>query len=67
MENNMTASNLRSAYGGESQAYMRYRQWGNHAENEGFSNVARLFEVDQMYPSFKAVAELQNELRPKRP
>ena len=43
MENNMTASNLRSAYGGESQAHMRYKVWGKKAKEEGYSNVARLF------------------------
>ncbi len=112
MENNITASNLRSAYGGESQAYMRYRFWGDHAANEGFPKVAKLFEaiayaekvhafnhfevledvegdflvaamagfgvagtsenlknaiagekfeIEEMYPAFKAVAKLQKE------
>ena len=41
--NNMTAANLRSAFGGESQAHMRYRIWGDKAEKEGFKNVKRLF------------------------
>lgn len=110
--NAMTAENLRSAFGGESQAHMRYRIWGNKATKEGFSNVGRLFratsaaeevhatlhfnalreiegdfsvtsgggfgsgstsenlqkaingelfEVEQMYPGYIAVAELQNE------
>lgn len=45
MENNMTASNLRSAHAGESMAYMRYRVWGEHAKKEGFPNVGRLFEA----------------------
>jgi len=39
----MTAANLRSAYGGESMAHMRYQIWGDKAEKEGFPNVARLF------------------------
>ncbi|KPU27242.1 Rubrerythrin-2 [Caloranaerobacter sp. TR13] len=43
--NAMTASNLRSAYGGESQAHMRYKVWAAKAEEEGFSNVARLFRA----------------------
>ena len=30
--NAMTSDNLRSAFGGESQAHMRYRIWGNEAE-----------------------------------
>lgn len=110
--NAMTADNLRAAYGGESQAHMRYRIWGAKAEQEGFPTVARLFmatsdaeevhatlhfkalkdekgdyavtsmggfglastsenlqgaidgemfEVEQMYPAYIAVAELQNE------
>lgn len=41
----MTAANLRSAYGGESMAYMRYEAWGAKAEGDGFPNVARLFRA----------------------
>jgi rubrerythrin len=41
--NEMTAANLRSAYGGESQANMRYKVWGAQAREEGFPNIARLF------------------------
>jgi len=110
--NAMTQDNLRSAFGGESQAHMRYNIWGPIAAKEGFPNVARLFaatsaaeqvhatlhfkalkdiegdfavtsgggfgigntsenlqgaingetfEVEQMYPAYIAVAELQNE------
>lgn len=112
MENNITAANLRSAHGGESMAYQRYRVWGERARSDGFPNVGRLFdaiayaervhaanhfgqlkdvagdfnvnamagfglgstsenlqgaiagenyEIEQMYPAFMAVAELQNE------
>ena len=94
----MTASNLRSAFAGESQAHMRYLIFADKAEQEGFPNVARLFkaiayaeqvhatshfkvlkdlgqtadnlgaaiggetyEVEEMYPAFVAVAELQGE------
>lgn len=108
----MTAANLRSAYGGESMAHMRYKIWGEKAAKDGFANVARLFqaisraeqahatghfkamgavggaflvaagagfglsttsdnlqgaidgenfEVQEMYPTYKAVAELQGE------
>ena len=39
----MTAANLRNAYGGESMAHMRYMTWGDKAAEEGFPNVARLF------------------------
>lgn len=41
----MTQENLRSAFGGESQAHMRYRIWAQTAEKEGFPNVARLFNA----------------------
>src|SRR5687767_6882986 len=41
--NDMTATNLRSAFGGESQANMRYRIWGEKAKKDGFPTVARLF------------------------
>lgn len=108
----MTQANLRSAFGGESQAHMRYRIWGDIAAKEGFPNVKRLFmatsdaeqvhatlhfkalkdcagdfdvcsgggfgigstaqnlqgaingethEVEEMYPAFLAVAEMQGE------
>lgn len=41
----ITASNLRNAHGGESMAFMRYRIWADRAEQEGRSNVARLFRA----------------------
>lgn len=94
----MTKKFLGDAFAGESQAHMRYLIFASKAREEGFENVARLFEaigfaelvharnhlqalglvntsaenlqkaidgetyeVEEMYPSFKAVAELQNE------
>jgi len=45
VQNDMTADFLRSAYGGESMAHMRYLIWGNMAGKEGFANVKRLFEA----------------------
>ena len=39
----MTEMNLMSAFGGESQARNRYDIYAEHAEREGFPNVARLF------------------------
>lgn len=42
--NAMTQANLQSAFGGESQAHMRYRIWGDAAKKEGFENVKRLFD-----------------------
>ena len=41
--NAMTQSNLRSAFGGESMAHMRYRIWGEQATKDGFPTVGRLF------------------------
>ena len=110
--NPMTSSNLKSAFGGESMAHMRYLIWGESAKKEKFINVANLFkavayaehvhaanhfrelkkeigeasvtagagfgmtttsenlqgaidgenyEVDQMYPAFISVANMQEE------
>lgn len=110
--NDMTQANLRSAFGGESMAHMRYRIWGEKAQKENFPTVSRLFmctsdaeqvhatlhftalkdvggdypvtsmagfgltdtsenlqgaidgelfEVNQMYPAYIAVAEMQEE------
>lgn len=44
VQNAMTADFLRSAYGGESMAHMRYIYWGELAEKEGFVNTAKLFK-----------------------
>ncbi len=43
--NDMTAANLRSAFGGESMAHMRYLVWSDVAAEEGYPNVARLFRA----------------------
>lgn len=112
VENAMTADFLRSAFGGESMAHMRYLLWGEHAAMNGFPNIARLYkaiayaervhagnhflaladntggfnvdagaefgfkdvaqnlvwaiegeraEVEQMYPAYRNVAEMQGE------
>lgn len=45
VKNAMTADFLRSAYGGESMAHMRYLIWGEVAQKEGMPNIARLFEA----------------------
>jgi len=39
----MTQQNLINAFGGESQAHMRYMHFSNTAVKEGYTNVARLF------------------------
>lgn len=93
-----TAANLKEAFAGESQAYMKYSVFADKAERDGYPEVARLFraiahaervhatnhlrqlggindtvtnleqamagenyEVTEMYPAFRAVAELQDE------
>ncbi|AFS79194.1 rubrerythrin [Gottschalkia acidurici 9a] len=43
--NELTAENLRSAFGGESQAHMRYKSWGEKAKQDGFPKVQILFEA----------------------
>lgn len=59
----MTQDNLRSAFGGESQAHMRYRIWATTAKKEGFENVARLFnatsDAEQVHATlhFKALRD----------
>ena len=45
VSNAMTADFLRSAYGGESMAHMRYLIWGGLAEKEGMPNIGRLFQA----------------------
>jgi rubrerythrin len=73
----MTKENLEAAFAGESQAHMKYLIFANQAEKDGFPNVARLFRanayaeqvhatshfkvLEEMYPAYIAVAELQKE------
>ncbi|WP_456370832.1 rubrerythrin family protein [Geoglobus sp.] len=94
---------LSEAFAGESQAHMKYLIFASKAREEGFENVARLFEaiafaelvharnhlealggvgetkenlvtaingenweVEEMYPAYNAVAELQNDVKAKR-
>ncbi|KOA20138.1 rubrerythrin-2 [Clostridium homopropionicum DSM 5847] len=45
LKNAMTADFLRSAYGGESMAHMRYLIWGEAAEKDDFPNISRLFKA----------------------
>ncbi len=100
----MTEANLQAAFAGESQAHMKYLNFAERAERDGFKNVARLFqaaafaeqvhasnhlralggtaataanlgaaiegetfEVDEMYPAYRAVAEAQGESQALRP
>ncbi|MBP7248878.1 MAG: rubrerythrin family protein [Negativicutes bacterium] len=45
VKNGQTADFLRSAYGGESMAHMRYIRWADHAIKEGFPNIGRLYQA----------------------
>ncbi|WP_372999512.1 rubrerythrin family protein [Lutispora sp.] len=45
VKNDMTADFLRSAYGGESMAHMRYLIWGDIADKENMPNIGRLFRA----------------------
>jgi rubrerythrin len=45
VNNAMTADFLRSAYGGESMAHMRYLIWGEAAEKDNYPNIGRLFKA----------------------
>jgi len=99
----MTEANVQAAFAGESQAHVKYLNFADKAEKEGFPNVARVFqaasyaeqihasnhlralegiqgtaanlgeaiggetfEVEQMYPAYKAVAEAQGEKKALR-
>lgn len=65
--NDMTVGNLRSAFGGESMAHMRYLIWGAQAEAEGFQNVGRLFKAiafaEQVHASnhFRAMSHVAGD------
>ncbi|EGO62792.1 rubrerythrin family protein [Acetonema longum] len=45
VKNAMTADFLRSAYGGESMAHMRYLTWAEDAEKKEMPNIGRLFRA----------------------
>lgn len=45
VNNAMTADFLRSAYGSESMAHMRYIYWGNQAKKEEFKKIGKLFKA----------------------
>ncbi len=60
----MTAGNLRSAYGGESMAHMRYGTWADIAAEEGYPNVGRIFRAIAFAETVHAnnhFKELKNE------
>lgn len=63
----MTQANLRSAFGGESQARNRYDIWGDVATKEGFPNVGRLFhctaDAEKIHAGlhFKAMKDVKGD------
>lgn len=65
--NAMTQDNLRSAFGGESMAHMRYRIWGEKANKENFPTVARLFlatsDAEEVHASlhFNAMKDIRGD------
>lgn len=99
----MTEKNIEAAFAGESMAHIKYLNFSQIAEKEGFSNTSRLFkaiayaefvhasnhmgvlglkkktsdnlvtaaggenfEVNEMYPAYKVVADLQEEKSAQR-
>src|SRR5512136_2295396 len=60
METNMatTESNLKEAFAGESQANRKYLAFARKAEQEGFTNVARLFRTAAEAETIHAVGHL---------
>lgn len=58
----MTEQNLINAFGGESQANMRYRHFALQADKEGFPNVARLFGAIS-YAEFVHAGDHYRELK----
>jgi rubrerythrin len=58
----MTEQNLINAFGGESQAHMRYLHFADQAEKEEFSNVTRLFRAIA-YAEYVHAGDHYKELR----
>lgn len=53
-----TESNLKAAFAGESQANRKYLAFARKAEQEGFTNVARLFRITAEAETIHALAHL---------
>jgi rubrerythrin len=58
----ITEQNLINAFGGESQAHMRYLHFANKAEKEKYGNVARLFRA-VAYAEYIHAGDHYRELR----
>jgi rubrerythrin len=60
MVREMTETNLRSAYAGESQAHMRYSIYADRAVKNSFPNIARLFTAVAYAESIHATNHYRN-------
>jgi rubrerythrin len=60
MVREMTETNIRSAYAGESQARMRYSIYADRAGKNGFPNIARLFTAVAYAESVHATNHYRN-------
>jgi rubrerythrin len=62
MVKEMTETNLRSAFAGESQAHIRYKIFAERAEKSGWPNVARLFNAISLAEKIHAGNHFRNIL-----
>jgi len=62
MVKEMTETNLRSAFAGESQAHIRYKIFAERAEKSGWPNVARLFNAISLAERIHAGNHFRNIL-----
>jgi rubrerythrin len=62
MVREMTETNLRSAFAGESQAHIRYKIFAERAEKSGWPNVARLFTAISLAERIHAGSHFRNIL-----
>jgi rubrerythrin len=60
MVKEMTETNLRSAYAGESQAHMRYSIYAERAKKEDYPNVSRLFTAIALAEKIHATNHYRN-------
>ncbi|MGD0979533.1 MAG: rubrerythrin family protein [Candidatus Bathyarchaeia archaeon] len=62
MVKEMTETNLRSAFAGESQAHIRYKIFAERAEKSSWPNVARLFNAISIAERIHAGSHFRNIL-----
>lgn len=54
-----TKENLKAAFGGESEAFMKYELFAAQAEKEGFTNIAKLFRTTAQAEKLHAAGHLK--------